>query len=200
MLIYTIGHSRHNIDNFIELLKRNDINCICDVRSMPYSKFAEQFNQNNLKDELKKNNIEYLFFGDEFGARRKEPDLYTNGKVDFEKVAHDAKFINGIKRIEKGIRKGYKIALMCAEKDPIECHRTILVARNLDLNGFEVNHILDDGSIINQKEIDQRLLKKHFPNRYQISIFDENETIDYLKEAYKIANQSIGFKEEGEEE
>lgn len=200
MLIYTIGHSRHNIDNFIELLKRNGINCICDVRSMPYSKFAEQFNQNNLKDELKKNNIEYLFFGDEFGARRKEPDLYTNGKVDFEKVAHDAKFINGIKRIEKGIRKGYKIALMCAEKDPIECHRTILVARNLDLNGFEVNHILDDGSIINQKEIDQRLLKKHFPNRYQISIFDENETIDYLKEAYKIANQSIGFKEEGEEE
>ena len=200
MLIYTIGHSRHNIDNFIELLKRNGINCICDVRSMPYSKFAEQFNQNNLKDELKKNNIEYLFFGDEFGARRKEPDLYTNGKVDFEKVAHDAKFINGIKRIEKGIRKGYKIALMCAEKDPIECHRTILVARNLDLNGFEVNHILDDGCIINQKEIDQRLLKKHFPNRYQISIFDENETIDYLKEAYKIANQSIGFKEEGEEE
>lgn len=200
MLIYTIGHSRHNIDNFIELLKRNDINCICDVRSMPYSKFAEQFNQNNLKDELKKNNIEYLFFGDEFGARRKEPDLYTNGKVDFEKVAHDAKFINGIKRIEKGIRKGYKIALMCAEKDPIECHRTILVARNLDLNGFEVNHILDDGSIINQKEIDQRLLKKHFPKRNQISIFNENETIDYLKEAYKIANQSIGFKEEGEEE
>ena len=200
MLIYTIGHSRHNIEKFIELLKRNDINCICDVRSMPYSKYAEQFNQNNLKDELKKNSIEYLFFGDEFGARRKEPDLYTNGKVDFEKVAHDAKFINGIKRIEKGIRKGYKIALMCAEKDPIECHRTILVARNLDLNGFEVNHILDDGSIINQKEIDQRLLKKHFPNRYQTSIFDENETIDYLKEAYKIANQSIGFKEEGEEE
>lgn len=200
MLIYTIGHSRHNIEYFIELLKRNDINCICDVRSMPYSKFAEQFNQNNLKDELKKNNIEYLFFGDEFGARRKEPNLYTNGKVDFEKVAHDSKFINGIKRIEKGIRKGYKIALMCAEKDPIECHRTILVARNLDLNGFEVNHILEDGSVINQKEINQRLLKKHFPNRNQISIFEDNESIDYLKEAYKIANQSIGFKEEGEEE
>lgn len=200
MLIYTIGHSRHNIEDFIKLLQMNDINCICDVRSMPYSKFAEQFNQKNLKDELKKNNIEYLFFGDEFGARRKEPDLYTNGKVDFEKVACDSKFINGIKRIEKGVIKGYKIALMCAEKDPIECHRTILVARNLDLNGFEVNHILDDGSIISQKEIDQRLLKKHFPKRNQISIFDENETIDYLKEAYKIANQSIGFKEEGEEE
>lgn len=200
MLIYTIGHSRHKLEDFIKLLQLNDINCICDIRSMPYSKFAEQFNQNNLKDELKKNNIEYLFFGDEFGARRKEPELYTNGIVDFEKVAKDAKFINGIKRLEKGVNKGYKIALMCAEKEPIDCHRTILVARNLDLNGFEIKHILEDGSVINHKEIDEMLLKQYYPKRNQTSLFEDIESIDYLREAYKNANRSIGYRDEGDEE
>ena len=200
MLVYTIGHSRHKIDDFVELLLKNNINCVCDIRSTPFSKFAEQFNQENLKKSLQDNNIVYLYFGEEFGARRKEQDLITNGIVDFEKVSSSKKFLSGVKRLEKGIEKGYRIALMCAEKDPIDCHRTILVARNLALNGFQVKHILDNGSQIDQTEVDEQLLKKYFPKRNQVSLFEEDLPIDYLVEAYKKANQDIGYKGEGDDE
>lgn len=200
MLVYTIGHSRHKINEFIDLLRKNNINCVCDVRSTPFSKFAEQFNQDSLKKSLQDNDIVYLYFGEEFGARRKEQELITNGVVDFEKVSKSEKFKSGIKRLEKGAKKGYTIALMCSEKDPIDCHRTILVARNLSLNGFEVNHILDTGSQISQKDVDEQLLKKYFPKRNQVSLFEEDVPIDYLLEAYKKANQDIGYKGEGDDE
>ena len=142
MVVYTVGHSNHPIEEFLKLLVKHNINCVCDVRSMPYSRFTEQYNRENIKEYLSEHNIKYLFFGEEFGARREEKGLLTDGMVDFEKVAKNEKFIKGINRIEKGLEKGYRIALMCTEKEPIECHRTILVSRNLYLKGMVILHTI----------------------------------------------------------
>ena len=199
VLVYTIGHSNYPIEEFLQLLKKHNINCICDVRSMPYSRFTEQYNREYLRDFLSKIDIKYLFFGEEFGARREEKNLLTDGLVDFEKVAKDEKFLEGIERIENGLKKGYRIALMCTEKEPIECHRTILISKNLHKLGMEVLHILVDGTTIDHGKIEENLLDKYYPNRNQISLFDLNETIDYLKEAYKKANLEIGYRKESDE-
>lgn len=87
MVVYTVGHSNHPIEEFLKLLVKHNINCVCDVRSMPYSRFTEQYNRENIKEYLSEHNIKYLFFGEEFGARREEKSLLTDGMVDFEKVA-----------------------------------------------------------------------------------------------------------------
>lgn len=200
MVVYTVGHSNHPIEEFLKLLVKHNINCICDVRSMPYSRFTEQYNRENIKEYLSEHNIKYLFFGEEFGARREEKSLLTDGMVDFEKVAKNEKFIKGINRIEKGLEKGYRIALMCTEKEPIECHRTILVSRNLFLKGMVILHILSDGTAVYHEKIEEELVEKYFPNRNQLSIFDMNESIDYLKEAYKKANSDIGYRKEEDDE
>ena len=200
MVVYTVGHSNHPIEEFLKLLVKHNINCVCDVRSMPYSRFTEQYNRENIKEYLSEHNIKYLFFGEEFGARREEKGLLTDGMVDFEKVAKNEKFIKGINRIEKGLEKGYRIALMCTEKEPIECHRTILVSRNLYLKGMVILHILSDGTAVYHEKIEEELVEKYFPNRNQLSIFDMNESIDYLKEAYKNANSDIGYRKEEDDE
>ncbi len=200
MVVYTVGHSNHPIEEFLKLLVKHNINCVCDVRSMPYSRFTEQYNRENIKEYLSEHNIKYLFFGEEFGARREEKSLLTDGMVDFEKVAKNEKFIKGINRIEKGLEKGYRIALMCTEKEPIECHRTILVSRNLYLKGMVILHILSDGTAVYHEKIEEELVEKYFPNRNQLSIFDMNESIDYLKEAYKNANSDIGYRKEEDDE
>ena len=200
MVVYTVGHSNHPIEEFLKLLVKHNINCVCDVRSMPYSRFTEQYNRENIKEYLSEHNIKYLFFGEEFGARREEKGLLTDGMVDFEKVAKNEKFIKGINRIEKGLEKGYRIALMCTEKEPIECHRTILVSRNLYLKGMVILHILSDGTAVYHEKIEEELVEKYFPNRNLLSIFDMNESIDYLKEAYKKANSDIGYRKEEDDE
>jgi uncharacterized protein (DUF488 family) len=110
-------------------------------------------NREYLKEVLESKNIMYLYFGDEFGARRNEKSLLTDGVVDFIKVAKDDKFICGITRVKKGIQKDYRIVLMCTEKEPLECHRTILVSKNLEASGISVAHILANGFVKSHKII-----------------------------------------------
>jgi uncharacterized protein (DUF488 family) len=195
-LVYTIGHSNHPIEEFIKLLNHYSINCVCDVRSTPYSRYAEQYNREYLKEVLESKNIMYLYFGDEFGARRNEKSLLTDGVVDFNKVAKDDKFICGITRVKKGIQKDYRIVLMCTEKEPLECHRTILVSRNLETSGISVAHILANGSVKSHKIIEEELVKKYFPDANQISLFNTRELMDNLAESYRRANLEIGYRKE----
>jgi len=200
--LYTIGYSTHEIDYFIELLKTHKIDSIVDVRSSPYSGRNPEFNKSDLKLTLKNNNIHYIFMGPELGARRIEGRLYSDGIVDFEKVRKDATFLKGIKRVTDGLDKGHRIALMCSEKKPIECHRTILVSRQFSINHVEVKHILADGSIISHNEIDDELIFKYFDNYNQLSLFGEfNSKDDYLKESYRKQNRIVGYKiDEGDED
>lgn len=176
------------------LLQSYGINCVCDVRSVPYSRFAEQYNREYLNVVLEKHDIKYLFFGEEFGARRKEDRLLTDGIVDFEKVSKSEKFLRGVLRIRNGIEKGYKIVLMCTEKEPVDCHRTILVSRNLYNIGVKVKHILPDGTVKMHEKIEEELVDRYFPDINQRSLFNIDEQNDYISEAYRKANHEIGYR------
>ena len=127
MEIYTIGHSNGTQDELLSLLNQAGINCVIDVRSIPVSSHTPQFNQNAIKLFLKKHNIQYLHFGDEFGARRS--DAIINGQVNFEKAMTTPAFLKGVERLKTGLEKGYVIALMCAEGDPLGCHRFSFLSR-----------------------------------------------------------------------
>jgi len=155
--LYSIGHSTHTIERFIELLKEHGITALADVRSSPFSRFNPQFNQHELKASLRENGIKYVFLGQELGARSDNPKCYKDGKVQFDILAKTELFQSGLERIEKGC-KNYRISLMCAEKDPIECHRTILVSRRLKEAGFAVNHILSNAQTESHEALEERMI------------------------------------------
>ena len=141
--IFTIGHSIDSIEAFIEHLKYHKIDTIVDVRSVPYSRFVNQFNKEKLHYSLKQKGILYVPMGDHLGAKHTEDDLlFDDGKVNYSKVTKTQQFQNGIERLEKGLEKGYNIALMCSEKNPLECHRFSLISHYLDKNGHEVKHLI----------------------------------------------------------
>ena len=162
---YTIGHSNHTIEKFIKLLKQNSIDCLIDVRSSPYSRHVPQYNKENLERDLKSHEIRYIFMGQELGARHTATDLlFPEGGVDFSKVRDTQSFKQGILRVIDGIGKGFKIALMCAEKDPMDCHRFALVSYALRESGISVWHILEDGTAISNEDLEVLLLKKQRKN------------------------------------
>lgn len=196
--LFTIGHSQYTPDYFVHLLKMHDINYVLDVRSTPYSKYAEQFNRENASIFLEKSNIRYSYMGTYFGARPMDMSLYSaDGCLDFEKVTQSEKFNVGVGSVILGLERGNKIALMCTEKDPFDCHRAIMVARAFDGKGIEVNHILADGGIQSQRELDNRLLDTYFADRGQLSMFNYQNIIsdeEYISQAYRKRNKDIGYR------
>lgn len=191
---YTIGHSKHKIETFLDLLTKFSINCVVDVRSTPYSRFAEHFNQENLKNYLKRKKITYVYLGNELGARHTNKTLLdNNGNVLFELVRNTEEFKKGLLRIIKGINKGYVIAIMCSEKNPEDCHRTILVSYSLAKKGVEISHVLASGDLKKHSEIENELLDKYFLNRNQLTLFNNDNDINYLDEAFKLKGQEISY-------
>ena len=195
-ILLSIGHSQHNVDYFLELLRSHNVNYILDVRSTPYSQFAASYNRENIKDTLKRNGVDYAYMGDYFGARPRDYSLYSqNGYLDFEKVANSEKFKIGFDNVEKGVKQGNRIAFMCTEKDPIECHRAILVTNEFYKAGYLIEHIMPDNTVQTQKTLNERLLDMYYPNRNQISLFSSENLSEeqYIKEAYKKQNIKIGY-------
>jgi uncharacterized protein (DUF488 family) len=195
-LVYTIGHSNHPIDYFKELLEAHTINCVIDVRSVPASAYNPQFNKDSLTNYLKYNNITYLHFGDEFGARHTEKSLLDDsGKVDFDKVRKSDKFLSGVDRLKGGLSKGFTVALMCSEAEPFDCHRFSLISYYLVRNGFIVRHILKDGTLIENSELEMRLLKKYDKKIPKPTLFDPlilSET-EQLNLAYRFRNMEVAY-------
>lgn len=155
--IFTIGHSTHSTGKFLELLLRHGITAIADVRSQPYSRVNPHFNRENIGSALKGVGLGYVFVGKELGARTTDQDCYLNGKVQYDRLAATRLFQEGLQRIADGSLR-HRIALMCAEKDPLTCHRTILVCRHLVALGLDVQHILDDGSLESHNDAMTRLM------------------------------------------
>lgn len=194
--LFTIGHSKYNIKYFIGLLNKYRIDYLLDVRSIPYSKYAEQYNKENISRELNFVNIKYSFMGKFFGARPQNLELYNDeGYLDFEKVRESQDFNKGIENVILGLNQGHRIALMCTEKEPIDCHRAILVARAFEMQMIYAKHILSDGKILTQQQLDEQLLQKYFPDRRQLSLFAHEKQIseeENLAEAYRKRNAEIG--------
>ena len=151
--IYTIGYSGFSIEDFVKKIKNNNINCVIDVRSSPFSKYFPQYNKEFVKKYLNNNNILYMNFL-EFGARQTDPKFFNpKGYLDFEKYTQSLSFLHGTERVVNGIAKGYNIALMCAEKEPSHCHRTIMISRWFDKNDFNIIHFMPN-NIRNKKQKD----------------------------------------------
>lgn len=155
--IMTIGHSTHPIAQFLDLLAENGVTAIADVRSSPFSRHAPQFNRDALKLSLKHAGIAYVFLGNRLGARSDDPCHYDRGKVVYGRLAASAGFRQGIDRLLAGAET-HRVALMCAERDPLTCHRTILVSRALVEQGITVDHILADGQVETHEEALVRLM------------------------------------------
>lgn len=194
--LYTIGHSTVPFKDFLQLLQKYEVNFLLDVRSTPYSKYAAQFNRELLQKELEINNIHYCYMGTYFGARQNNPALYTpEGYLDFEKVRQQESFQIRLQSVIRGLKEGNRIALMCTEKDPFDCHRAIMVGRGFELAGVEVNHILHDGNLQSQAVLNERLLDFYCRDRYEFDLFATEHKTDaeYLIEAYRKRNQAIGY-------
>lgn len=189
-IVFTIGHSIHPLGQFIQLLNQHGITAVCDVRSKPYSRRNPQFNKASIRQTLKDSGIAYVFLGKELGARSEDRDCYLNGKVQFDRLAQTALFQQGVKRVEEGV-KGYRLALMCAEKDPIECHRMILISRFLEPSRLSILHILSDGTLESHQDALSRLLRRlHLPERDMFRTPDEMH-----QEAYRIQSERIAYDE-----
>lgn len=193
--LYTIGHSNHEISYFIKLLHQHNITAICDVRSHPYSRYAPQYSHDALKKELKAAGITYVFLGRELGARSKNQACYRNGKVQYVLLAKESAFLEGIARVVQASNQ-YRIALMCAEKDPLNCHRTLLVSRRLFEKGFSINHILPDGSLETHEVIESRLLA--ICKLPEGDMFRSRD--DFIKEAYLIQGGHVAYQDDNIDE
>ena len=194
-IIYTIGHSTHQIEFFLELLNRYSVNCIIDVRSVAASSYNPQYNKEPLSNFLKNHYITYLHFSEEFGARHSDPDLLDDeGKVDFEKVRKSYPFKNGIERIWQGLEKDFVISLMCSESEPFDCHRFSMISIALEKEGFNVKHILKDKTIKSNAQLENLLLKKYDKILPKPDMFNPNVSLeDQLKVAYKLRNKEIAY-------
>ena len=196
--VFTIGYSGFpDQKDFIQCLKINKIRLLIDVRSSPFSAYYQQYDKPVIAELLKSNGIQYRNFAREFGARQENKEFYRNGRLDFELFTKSAQFLEGVEKIKLAIERGYSPALMCAEKEPSTCHRTIMVSRHFYEKGFPVCHLMPDSKTKTQQDIETELLDTYFKNRNQVSLFEEYKSDDVLiPEAYKMRNDEIGYREE----
>lgn len=195
-IIYTIGHSTHTLEYFRELLDAYRINCVVDVRQTAASSYNPQYNGTTLKPYLQQNGIVYIHMGPEFGARPRNPAMLdAEGRVDFEKVRESPLFLQGIGRLKKGVEKGYRIALMCSQSDPFDCHRFVLIAYYLVRHGFTVRHILKDKSCVDNSRLEQQLLEKYRKKLPLKDLFNPHiGEAHRLEEAYRLRAKSIAYR------
>ena len=159
-MIFTVGHSNHSLERFLQLLARARITAIADVRSKPHSRWSPQFNKQALGTALGQNDVAYVFLGKELGGRPEDPALLKDGRPDYSAMSHIESFRAGIERIIEGA-KTHRIALLCAERDPIHCHRFLLVGRHLASRGIPVAHILASGDVEDQEQTESRFRERY---------------------------------------
>jgi uncharacterized protein (DUF488 family) len=188
--VFTIGHSTHPQERFIALLRQHRITALCDVRSKPYSRMNPQFNREELEEALLAHGIAYRFLGKELGARSDDPHCYEGGKVQYNRIAETDLFKHGLKRVLRGMKEDFRIALMCAEKEPLECHRTILVARHLTEFGVAVTHIHADGRLESHDAALSRLAR--MVNLPEHDMFHSREEL--LADAYRRQGERIAYE------
>ena len=195
--LYTIGYSGFRIEDFIRILKQRRVSAVVDVRSSPVaSAYFSDYNGELLGRSLMRQEIHYRCFGQEFGGRPMNRELYgESGYLDYERVASSEPFLKGIERLQRGMSRGYTFALLCAEKHPINCHRAILVARAFFERGHEVVHLLPEGRSITHEELNAQLIERYYPVRGQFSLFEAPlDAASLLTEAYRRRNAEIGYR------
>jgi uncharacterized protein (DUF488 family) len=167
LAVWTVGHSNHELDEFARLVSGERIECLIDVRSFPYSRYAPHFNRDQLEAAMTRRGMRYLFMGEELGGRPTSEDHYdADGHALYGPMSEEESFTPAVERLIEGARR-QRIALVCSEGDPQDCHRRLLVGKVLADRGIELRHILPDGTI--RTELSVALSDDHA----QCSFFEE---------------------------
>ncbi len=159
-MLFTIGYATKPFDVFVSQLKQHAIDVVADVRSVPFSKVFVDYHQTALEKSLPIADIKYVYLGNELGPRSKDPSHYdASGQVQFSALMQSPLFLQGIKRLTTGLDKGFRVALLCAEKDPASCHRSLLISYFLHREKqLEIQHINFMGELESQQQLEQRLV------------------------------------------
>lgn len=194
--VLTVGHSNHDVEFFVGLLTSYRVTALADVRSTPYSRYNSQFNREQLAETLKASGINYVYLGQELGGRSDDSSCYERGRIRYDRLACTTRFRKGLGRIVRGAEE-YRIALMCAEKEPLDCHRTLLVGHELDRLGVDVAHILPDKPLESHADSMDRLLAKFGLDDYDLINRDVPRD-DRIKEAIGRQVMIVGHAAEHE--
>jgi hypothetical protein len=158
--LLSIGHSNIAAEYFVTLLQNADVNAVADVRSVPNSRRFPWFSKNNLAMSLARDGIAYTTMGDTLGGRPSDDGLYRDGIADYEAMAMRPHYRTGLDRLIDAAARSH-VCLMCAEREPLDCHRCLMVARSLAERGLAVGHILHDGTIEPHAATERRLVAWH---------------------------------------
>ena len=185
--ILTIGHSTFSYDEFVARLRGANVTAIADVRSSPFSRRFPWFSRDELKVKLSGDRVAYSFLGKELGGRPTGNQFFQRGVADYEAMAGTPAFRAGLDRVMEGARK-YRVALMCSERHPLDCHRCLLVGRALAARGAAVEHVMPDGEVATQADIENSLLQMA-ANEHDDLFAPREERLDaaYRDRARKVA-------------
>jgi uncharacterized protein (DUF488 family) len=186
--LFSIGHSDYPMGHLMQLLKMHHVEAVADVRSSPYSQRSPRFNRENLESSLQAEGLRYVFLGRELGARREEKECYIESRADYQLIAALPMFQEGLRRVRQGLDR-MPIALLCAEYDPLMCHRTILVCRHLRDTCPNIQHIRRDGSLEPNAQAELRLIK-------QFGYGVANITPQIINRAYDEQGRRIAYSDE----
>jgi uncharacterized protein (DUF488 family) len=189
MRLFTIGHSSHDFATFLGLLRQHEIQVVADVRSRPFSRFP-WFSRPELEKALKENGIRYVFLGLELGARRDERECYVGPRADYDLISLTPAFRSGMERLKTGVQY-YRIALMCSEREPLDCHRTVLVCRHAKPFA-EISHIHADGHLETHEEAEIRMMSRYGAREGDMFL----SKIELLNAAYKRRGEEINYVEQ----
>lgn len=193
--ILSIGHSTLAYEDFLARLRAAGVTAVADVRSAPFSRSFPQYNRDALKDALKSDGVAYVFLGRELGGRPDTQDCYVDGVADYEKMALKETFQHGLDRLQGGAGV-HRIAMMCSERNPLDCHRCLLVGRALKARGVQVEHILGSGDLLTQTEVEAQLLA--LTNKAHDDMFATEA--DRLRDAYREHGRRVAFAEPAPQE
>jgi uncharacterized protein (DUF488 family) len=187
--VYTIGHSTHPFAEFVALLRESAVSAIADVRSTPYSRWQPQYNSKELRRQLAEHDIAYVFLGAELGGRGTDDSVFDHrGRVQYGRIADSPLFQEGLRRVQSG-RMRMRLALMCTERDPIDCHRGLLISRILVAAGTDVLHIHANGQTETHRHAEQRLRQLAGLDRPDLFRTEE----DLLAEAYERQEARVAY-------
>ncbi len=192
--IFTMGHSNLEPGEFLTLLARAEVEVVADVRSRPQSARFPQFSQAVLENILKDEKIVYTFFGEELGGRPDDPEAYRDdGRVNYRARRRSYAFKAGLDRLLK-LSQEKTVAVLCAEEDPLECHRFLMISPELVASGISPLHIRKDGCLETQEAAENRLLEAHrFASVAANTLFPEART-EALEKAYELQAEKFAFR------
>lgn len=203
--LLSVGHSQHTLERFLALLREAGVTALADVRSSPFSRRHPQFNGPDLASALRETDIAYVYLGDQLGGRPRDRDVYdAEGQVDYELVRATAPFQSGLERLLRGAEE-FRVAMMCSEEDPLDCHRGLMITPALGERGILPGHLRKDGRVETTPEMEARLLAETGVGEGLLDglfaeLIDREEKRAILAEAYRRMARRKAFRRPEDEE